>query len=115
MEYARYQLARKQVEQGTPLEQFAFLTAAEIESLKVRGIFTVEALASLDVEKASGLELQEQQKLAKRFMAQAKDNKILQEWQQKEDKYLEEIKALKEKITELQKGSLLAKSTRRKK
>ena len=115
VEYARYQLARKQVEQGTPLEQFAFLTAAEIESLKVRGIFTVEALASLDVEKASGLELQEQQKLAKRFMAQAKDNKILQEWQQKEDKYLEEIKALKEKITELQKGSHSAKTTRRKK
>ena len=28
-EYALYQLSKKQVEKGTPLEQFAFLTAAE--------------------------------------------------------------------------------------
>ena len=78
VEYARYQLARKQVTQGTPLEQFAFLTAAEIESLKVRGIFTVEALATLDVQKARQLEVEEEKKIAQRFVEQAKNNKSLQ-------------------------------------
>ena len=51
--YARYQLMKKQVKEGTPLEQFAFLTAGEVESLKIRGIFTVEALAGLEEEKAA--------------------------------------------------------------
>ena len=32
-EYNRYLLAKKQVEKGAPLDQFAFLTAAEIETL----------------------------------------------------------------------------------
>ena len=57
VEYQRYKLAQKQSAEGTPLEMFAFLDAAEIESLKMRGIFTVEALAALGKETAEKLDI----------------------------------------------------------
>lgn len=113
IEYARYQLGKKQVEEGTPLEQFAFLTAAEIESLKVRGIFTVEALAHLDKDKAVQLEIEAEQKLAQKFMEHAQNNKTMLCWQKKEENYLAEIKALKEQLAEIKKHSV-PKRTRRK-
>ena len=113
IEYARYQLGKKQIETGTPLEQFAFLTAAEIESLKVRGIFTVEMLAQMENEKSAKLGLSKEQDLAKKFLLQAKNNKFLSEWQKKEEDYLEEIRILKEEIAKLKKISL-PKTTRRK-
>lgn len=113
IEYARYQLGKKQVENGTPLEQFAFLTAAEIESLKVRGIFSVETLAQLDDDKANQLKLTDERNLAQKFMAQAQNNKSLSLWQKKEENYQAEIKALKEELSELKKNST-PKRTRRK-
>lgn len=113
VEYARYQLGKKQVKEGTPLEQFAFLTASEIESLKVRGIFTVEELAQLDKAKAEQLELFKEHELAKKFIEQAKNNRKLLDWQSKEEKYQAEIKTLKEEIQRLKKLSS-PKSTRKK-
>lgn len=101
-EYARYQLAKKQEEKGTPLEQFAFLTASEVESLKIRGIFTVEALSGLDEEKAGLLKLEKEQDLAKRFVQKAKDNGVLLEWQKKEETYREQIDVLQNKVTQLE-------------
>ena len=106
IEYARYQLGKKQVEKGTPLEQFAFLTAAEIESLKVRGIFTVEALAQLDKEKAVQLELENERLLACKFIKTAHNNKEILHWQKKEENYLAEIKSLKEELAEIKKNSV---------
>lgn len=66
-EYARYQLGKKQVVDGTPLEQFAFLNRAEVETLKVHGIFTVEALAAVDPDKSRQLGLEEERQLAEKF------------------------------------------------
>ena len=105
VEYARYQLGKKQIKEGTPLEQFAFLTAAEIESLKVRGIFTVETLAQLDESKAQQLEISQERQLAQKFIARAKDNKQLLDWQKKEETYRAEIKSLQEQLAELKKNS----------
>ena len=113
IEYARYQLAKKQVEEGTPLEQFAFLTAAEIESLKVHGIYTVETLAKMEAEKVAKLGLSQEQNLAKKFILQAKDNKIISDWQKKEDDYLSQIAALKKQIEKL-KNISFSKQVRRK-
>lgn len=113
VEYARYQLGKKQVATGTPLEQFAFLTAAEIESLKVRGIFTVEALAQLDEQKASQLDIEKERDLAKKFLANAKNNQALLQWQKKEESYKAEIEALQQELENLKKASP-AKRTRRK-
>lgn len=102
-EYQRYQLERKQVENGTPLNQFAFLDAAQIDSLKVRGIFTVEALADLTAEQAVQLNITQEHELAVKFLANAKDNKVLLEWQEQEKAYQDEIKKLQEEIAALEK------------
>lgn len=106
VEYARYQMSKKQVENGTPLEQFAFLTAAEIESLKVRGVFTVEALANLPEDKAEQLELAHERELAQNFVACARDYKDLAGMRQKEERYRAEIKALRDELAELKRNSV---------
>ena len=94
------------MENGTPLEQFAFLTAAEIESLKVRGVFTVEALANLPADKAEQLELEHERELAQKFVAYARNCKNLESFSQKEENYKAEIKALRDELTELKRNSV---------
>lgn len=101
IEYARYQLAKKQVEKGTPLEQFAFLTLSEIESLKTRGIFTVEALAELDNNKAQTLGIARERELAAKFIHHAANNKALSDWQEQEEKYLSRISELEDEVRAL--------------
>ena len=100
-EYARYLLGKKQEEEGTPLEQFAFLSLSEIESLKIRGIFTVEALAGLDEETARLIGVLSENKAAKLFLQQAKGHKALIEAQKREERYLAEIDFLKSQIEKL--------------
>ncbi len=103
IEYARYQLGKKQMTEGTPLEQFAFLNRAEVETLKVHGIFTVEALAKVDRDKALQLGLEDERRLAEKFLEQAHDNLALKRWQEKEDEYLAKISLLEEEIALLKK------------
>ncbi|MBP5352536.1 MAG: hypothetical protein J6Y91_02070 [Alphaproteobacteria bacterium] len=101
-EYTLYQMAKKQVQQGTPLEQFAFLDAAEVATCKNRGVFTVEALAGLESEKVKTLGLDEEHKMAVLFLKNAKQNGALQKISQQEETYQNEITALKEKIAWLE-------------
>ena len=101
LEYARYQLAKKQVENGTPLEQFAFLTLSEVDALKSRGIFTVEALAGLDSARAENLGVSRERELAAKFIKQAAGNKAVSDWQQAEEKYKARIKKLENEIKNL--------------
>ena len=119
VEYARYQLGKKQVVEGTPLEQFAFLNRAEVETLKVHGIFTVEALNEMPEDKAVQLGIADERHLAQKFLQQAKNNLSLKQWQQKEEQYLDRIKYLEEQVAELKKQKGAAadekKSNRRKK
>jgi len=100
-EYAYYQLSKKQVENGTPLEQFAFLNAAEVESLKLRGIFTVEALSEMPKDKAVQFGIENEQALALKFLEQAKGNKTIADWRKKEEGYLQKIKSLELEIEAL--------------
>ena len=101
VEFARFQLEKKQVESGTPLEQFAFLTAAQVETCKHRGIFTVETLSNLDDEKAKSINLVNEKQLAKKFTDVSKNNAAIADFAKKEKKYQEEIKKLKAEIAEL--------------
>ncbi|MBO6289804.1 MAG: hypothetical protein J6N45_05720 [Alphaproteobacteria bacterium] len=101
-EYALYKLAKEKKKEGTPLEQFAFLTASELETCQSRGIFTVEDLASLAQDKVQFLGLQNENELAKKFMQNAKDNSTLAEMVRKEKEYLHQIADLKEQIQNLQ-------------
>ncbi len=101
-EYALYQMSKKKIKEGTPLEQFAFLDAAEIETLKLRGIFTVENLAELSEQRAEELGLAKEKELAYKFVQQAKGNLSLAKWQKKEEEYLQKIKLLESRIEDLQ-------------
>lgn len=101
VEYARYQLGRKQVTDGHELSQFAFLTTAEVESLKYRGIFTVEALAGLDDNKAIELNLAREKKLAVKFLEINKDNGSIADFEKKEAEYKAEIEKAMEEIAKL--------------
>lgn len=104
-EYARYKITKKQIDEGTPLEQFAFLDAAEIASLKLRGIFTVEALSKLDDIHAEELDLVNEKALAVKFIEQAHGNLNLAKWQEAENKYIQKIKELEEQIKVLQQNN----------
>ena len=101
VEYNRYLLEKKQVVEGTPLNQFAFLTAAQYETCKSRGIFTVEVLAQIEDERARALNLVEEKALAVRFLEVAKNNKVINDFDKKEKEYKNKIKKLEEEIKAL--------------
>lgn len=104
-EYALYQHQRKQASTGTPLEQFAFLSKPEIESLKVRGIFSVESLSALDDTKANTLGVIKAREQARKFIEQAKDNHCIEQWRKKEEQYLAKISSLEEDLKALRQVS----------
>ena len=91
-------MAKKQVENGTPLENFAFLTAAQTDTLKFHGIFTVEALATISEQQAQDLDLSAERQSAIRFMKSAQANLTQIEWQGRVDNLLAEIDVLKAEI-----------------
>lgn len=103
-EYALYQLSKKQVENGTPLEQFAFLTAAEIATCKSRGVFTVEALAGLDIDKVQSLGLQDEHVLAEMFLEKSNNNKMLDDFAKKEVEYERALEALRGQLAVVQRA-----------
>lgn len=106
IEYQRYLLDKKESEKGTPLTQFAFLSSAQLECCRYRGIFTVERLAELSDEQAKDLGLSAEKELAGKFLSVSKNNSAIADFAKKEKAYKAEIKKLKEEIAELkaQKG-----------
>ena len=100
-EYALYQMAKEKKKNGTPLEQFAFLTAAELETCQNRGIFTVEELAALEADKVQLLGLQNEHDLARMFMQNAKDNQTVAQLAAKEEEYLKKIADLEAQVESL--------------
>lgn len=118
-EYALYKLAKEKIKDGTPLEQFAFLSAAELATCKNRGIFTVEELAKLSADKVKDLGLQNEHDLAVIFVKKAKSNKEIADFVNKEEEYKAEIEFLKEENSllkqQLSKINEAKKSTKRNK
>lgn len=101
-EYAIYKMAKEKVKDGTPLNQFAFLTAAEVATCYNRGVMTVEELAALPKEKTIDLGLVNEAEAAKKFMARAAGNQNITEPSGKEKEYLQQIEQLKAQIEKLQ-------------
>ena len=101
-EYALYKLSKEQAKDGTPLEQFSFLSAAEIATCKARGVFTVEALAELDFAKVNSLGLQNEHVLAQMFLETSGDNLKLKKFAEREKEYKAKIAELEEKVASLQ-------------
>lgn len=102
VEYNRYLLSKKEIENGTPLNQFAFLTNSQLESCKYHGVFTVERLAELSDEHTAALNLINEREAAKKFLAISKNNTVIADFQKKEKEYKAEIKRLKQEIKDLQ-------------
>lgn len=102
VEYNRYLISKKERENGTPLSQFAFLSAAQLDECEHYGVFTVEKLADLTDEQAGHIGLTDERDAAKRFLDFAKNNAAIAEFNKKEKEYKAEIKELKQQIKELQ-------------
>lgn len=105
-EYALYQQQRRQAAEGTPLEQFAFLSKPEIEALKARGIYSVENLSALDDEKANALGIAKERAQARKFIEQARDNRCIEEWRRKEERYRARIASLEEDVAVLRRAAV---------
>ncbi len=105
VEYARYQLSKKQVREGAPLEKFAFLTLPELESCKYHGIFTLEALADLSEDKVLSLNLLKEQKRAREFLQNNQRFKQIADIEALKQNYEQQIAQLKAQILELQSAS----------
>ncbi|MBR1601017.1 MAG: hypothetical protein IJ677_05495 [Alphaproteobacteria bacterium] len=105
-EYTLYKMAKEQIKEGTPLEQFAFLTAAEVATCKNRGVFTVEALANLSEDKVKSLGLQNEHKFAEIFMRNAKNNNEVADFARKEREYINKIAEYREKFEIINKENI---------
>lgn len=103
-EYALYCQSKAKVESGTPINQFAFLTAAEVATCHSRGILTVEALADLSQQKAIDLGLSNEAEKARLFSNAAKAHYDAVTFAAKEKEYQSQISALKTQITTLKSG-----------
>ena len=95
------QRGKKEKANGTPLSQFAFLDVSQIEACEYHGIFTVEALASLDEARAIDLDIKSEVELAKHFLDVSKNNNAIDTYIKNEKKYKAEIERLKAEIKEL--------------
>lgn len=103
-EYALYCQSKAKVENGTPINQFAFLTAAEVATCHSRGIWTVEALAVLPQQRAIDLGLSNEAEKARLFSTAAKAHYDAATFAAKEKEYQNKISALKTEIAALKAG-----------
>lgn len=94
-EYNRYLNNKKKMIEGTPLNQFSFLTAIQMENCRYFGIETVEELAGLDEDKAKTMGISDERLAAETFLENAKS---FAEKEQKYEKEIEELKAENEKL-----------------
>lgn len=100
IEYNRYMLCKKQTQEGSPLEQFSFLNAAQVDTLKYHGIFTVEALAALTERQAQDLDIPDEWQRAKSFLSNAKQQWDAQEWADRCQALEEQVRSLQEALAE---------------
>lgn len=100
VEYNRYLLCKKQTQEGSPIEQFSFLNAAQTDTLKYHGIFTLEALGALTDQQAQDLDIVSECERAKAFLSKAKQDYNEQELYTKCCTLEDEINRLKALLSE---------------
>jgi hypothetical protein len=93
-EYAFFKNKEEKSKQGTPLNQFAFLSVPELEKCENKGIFTVEDLAGITDEQAKDINLTNAKDLAIKFLEMAKNNLVIVKY----EKEIKELKAENEKL-----------------
>jgi hypothetical protein len=95
-QYAFYKAKKEKQKDGTPLNQFAFLSLPQLEACDMRGITTIEELAALDDDKVKALNLTDAKELAMRFLDLAKNNQALAQMEAENKALRSEIETLKE-------------------
>jgi len=88
-EYQHYVNSKKIKQEGTPLNQYSFLTAIQLENCRYCNIETVEQLASISDDKAKIFDLFDEKMAANQFLENAKS------FSEKELKFKEQIEELK--------------------
>lgn len=101
-EYNFYLTKKEKMKNGTPLNQFAFLSVPQLETCEIRGILTVEDLAKLTDEQAKELNLVDERNCATKFLDMAKNNTVIAEYENEIQKLKEENQALRDKIKAMQ-------------
>ena len=94
-EYAFYKAKKEKRKEGTPLNQFAFLSIPQLEACEIRGICTIEQLAGLTDEQVKELNLSDAKELAIKFLDMAKNNFVIAEYKAQVKKLEDEIERLK--------------------
>ena len=100
-EYAFFKNKEVKTKDGTPLNQFAFLTVPELDACDNRGIFTVEDLAAITDEQAQDMNLTDAKELAIKFLQMAKDNQAIAKFEAQIKKLKAENEKLKDEIKAL--------------
>lgn len=100
-EYEAFLREADRVKKGIPLNMFAFLDAAQIESCNMKDIFTVEELSKLSKEKAASFGLTTEVEAAKKFLSYSKDNKEIAEANKKIEELEKQVAALQSENEEL--------------
>ena len=102
-EYAFYQVKKEKMKNGTPLNQFAFLNAQQIEACDIRGVCTVEDLAAISDEQAKALNLTDEKQCAVKFLEMSKDNAVIKRYEEENARLKEQIAKLEDELKALQK------------
>lgn len=98
VEYNRYLLSKKEIQEGTGLENFSFLSAAQIETLKYHGIRTLEKLETLSPAQAQDLDVLAEYEAVKRFLSGAKEQLTQTQWEEKLMKLETRVKELESQL-----------------
>lgn len=103
-QYQHYINSKTIKQDGTPLNQYSFLTAIQLENCRYCNIETIEQLASISDDKAKFFDLFDEKAAAIKFLENAKSfsekeskyNEIIEELKAENEKLKNEIKALKD-------------------
>lgn len=104
VQWARYQANQEQVQDGTPVDDWAALTASQREELKHLKVYTVEAVAGLSDAQAQklGPGYMSLRTKASAFLEQAKDSAAAQRFAAENDALRSELADLREQFKALQ-------------
>lgn len=103
-DYNLFLVKKEKMKDGTPLNQFAFLSVPQLEACDKRGILTVEDLAKLTDEQAKELSLVDERNCAVKFLEMAENNAVIAKYEEEIKALKQENVALKDKIKALEEG-----------
>ena len=103
-EYELYLQSKEELKEGTALSLFAFLTPLEIETLKVRGIFSLEDFSKMTKNQAEDLGLVKEWEKADEFLKLYKNQADIKKLKEELNKMKEKLSLLQSKVKRKKQG-----------